>query len=107
MHRYLKVIPAACLIASAGANAKSLDKFDVAKCNWGGGMAELTQGDFLAGKPLAQLLNELRQTKYPKAWMPETAVDIAQITYEGNSRETPSAMKAIYIDGCIQHELSK
>ena len=107
MHRYLKVISATCLIVSTGAHAKNLDKFDVAKCNWGGGMAELTQGDFLAGKPLAQLLKELRQVKYPKPWMPSAAAEIAQITYEGNSREAPATMKAIYIDGCIQHELSK
>jgi len=107
MHNYFKLLPALCLIAGSVAQAKDLGREDIGRCNWGGQMMELAQREFLAGKPQAKLLGELQNVKYPEDWMPEDMRNIVRVTYENNSRESPARIKAVFIDECIQYQLSQ
>lgn len=107
MHDYFKFLPMLCLIASSATQAKDLDKNDIGRCSWGGSMMGLAQSQFLAGKPLAKLLGEMQQVKYPEDWMAGDMKNIVQATYENNLRDSPEKIKAAFIEECIQYHLNQ
>lgn len=106
MRDYFKLLLVLWLIAGFAAQAKDLNKNDIGRCNWGGAMMGLAQREFLAGKPMAKLLSEMQQVKYPESWMAGDMKNIVRVTYENNLRENPDKVKAVFIEECIQYHLS-
>jgi hypothetical protein len=105
---WMSVVVSATLVSavSMSAEARPLDAEETAICNWGGGMANLSQMNLLQGKRLAQLKADLKQVNYPKDWMPEMAQEIAEITYEVKSKSNPDKVEKDYVHDCVQHVLA-
>lgn len=105
---WTNVVLSAALVSAASlpAGARTLNAEEVAICNWGGGIANLSQMNLLQGKRLAQLKADLKQVNYPKDWMPEMAQVIADITYEAKSKSSPDRVEKDYVRDCAQHVLA-
>jgi hypothetical protein len=76
-------------------------------CTWGADIARTAQAYKLSGVTRYGARQRLQARKFPKSWMRPMALGITEQTYDSQSGLEPDAVKKIYHDGCIEHELAR
>lgn len=76
-------------------------------CTWGSDIARTAQASKLSGVTRYGARQRLQARKFPKSWMRPMALGITEQTYDSESKLKPDAVRKIYYDGCIKHELAR
>nr|WP_133750693.1 hypothetical protein [Pseudomonas sp. LP_7_YM] len=95
------------MVAAVPAHARAISKNDLHVCKWGALVAQAAQESKLSGTTLYSARKKFQTRKFAQPWMQKMAVGITEQTYKSPSRLKPAAVKQIYYDGCIQHDLAR
>lgn len=87
--------------------ARNLSESERYVCGWGSGIAGSAQSSKLAGVSRYAARKQLQTRRFPQQWMKVMALGITEQTYDSRSRLKPKAIKKIYYDDCIRHELAR
>ncbi|MBS4081346.1 MULTISPECIES: hypothetical protein [Pseudomonas] len=87
--------------------AKEISKSHQFACTWGSDMAAGAQQSKLSGVSLYGARKQLQVRKFKQPWMRMTAMGITEQTYNSSSKLKPAAIKQIYYEQCIRHELAQ
>ena len=103
----ITVVTLSLALIASGVQAKELSKGHRFACTWGSDMAAGAQQSKLSGVSLYGARKQLQVRKFKQPWMRMTAMGITEQTYNSSSKLKPAAIKQIYYEQCIRHELAQ
>ena len=109
---YMRIVlfaltPIILIFFTFSVEARSLSESERYVCSWGSGIAGSAQSSKLSGVSRYAARKQLQIHRLPKQWMQVMALGITEQTYDSRSRLKPKAVKKIYYEDCIKHELAR